>query len=461
MRRIGWLPPPIAASRSAVFSTFSGGGGGGGRGRGRGGGFVPPPPVSPSQPDPYSAADDGQDSFPSGAGHGRGRGSLPVLPSFLSPSPLGRGRGRGGGGVTHPTPPPPPPPPPETLNKKPIFFRQTEPEPERGTGNETLANEPSKFSGPDDNENPQPRPLPGLSSGGGRGMPLRPPPAPAPDASAEPNRHVRSRKPIGATADGPSVPAQPKMNREDAVKKAMEVLSRGRGGGGPGRGEGRGMARGRGRGMGARGRGGRGRGGRGREEEEEEEDYWGDPADAEKVEKRLGADKMKLIEEGFDDMSWRVLPPPLLDEYFNAWDTNNMIEYEPEYLVEFDKNPDIDEKPPISLEEALEKAKPFLVAYEGIQSQEEWEEVIKETMEKLPVMKELIDSYCGPDRVTAKQQQQELERVAKTLPENVPSSVKRFTDRAVLSLQSNPGWGFDKKCQFMDKLVWEVTQHYK
>lgn len=28
-------------------------------------------------------------------------------------------------------------------------------------------------------------------------------------------------------------------------------------------------------------------------------------------------------------------------------------------------------------------------------------------------------------------------------------------------LQSNPGWGFDKKCQFMDKLVWEVSQHYK
>ena len=56
-------------------------------------------------------------------------------------------------------------------------------------------------------------------------------------------------------------------------------------------------------------------------------------------------------------------------------------------------------------------------------------------MEKLPVMKELMDMYCGPDRVTAKEQQEELERVAKTLPENIPSSVKRFTDRALLSLQ--------------------------
>ncbi|XP_020262315.1 uncharacterized protein LOC109838266 [Asparagus officinalis] len=61
-------------------------------------------------------------------------------------------------------------------------------------------------------------------------------------------------------------------------------------------------------------------------------------------------------------------------------------------------------------------------------------EIIKELMERLPHMKELMDMYCGPDRVTAKQQMQELDRVAKTLPENIPSSVKRFTDHAILSL---------------------------
>lgn len=48
-------------------------------------------------------------------------------------------------------------------------------------------------------------------------------------------------------------------------------------------------------------------------------------------------------------------------------------EFEPEYIVEFNKNPDIDEKPPIPLREALEKMKPFLMEYEGIKSQEEWE----------------------------------------------------------------------------------------
>ena len=60
---------------------------------------------------------------------------------------------------------------------------------------------------------------------------------------------------------------------------------------------------------------------------------------------------------------------------------------------------------------------------------------MKETMEKAPVLKELVDFYSGPDTVTAKQQNQELERVANTIPDDVPSSVKRFTDRALLSLQ--------------------------
>lgn len=42
-------------------------------------------------------------------------------------------------------------------------------------------------------------------------------------------------------------------------------------------------------------------------------------------------------------------------------------------MEDFGTNPDIDEKPPISLQDALEKMKPFLMAYEGIQSQSEWE----------------------------------------------------------------------------------------
>ena len=50
-------------------------------------------------------------------------------------------------------------------------------------------------------------------------------------------------------------------------------------------------------------------------------------------------------------------------------------------------------------------------------------------------MKELIDMYSGPDVVAAKQQQEELQRVANTLPDNIPSSVKQFIDKTLLSLK--------------------------
>lgn len=56
-------------------------------------------------------------------------------------------------------------------------------------------------------------------------------------------------------------------------------------------------------------------------------------------------------------------------------------------------------------------------------------------MERVPLLKEIVDHYSGPDRVTAKQQGEELERVAKTIPESAPASIKRFANRAVLSLQ--------------------------
>ncbi|CAL1373245.1 unnamed protein product [Linum trigynum] len=55
-------------------------------------------------------------------------------------------------------------------------------------------------------------------------------------------------------------------------------------------------------------------------------------------------------------------------------ETKLTIELEEEYLMgEFDLNPDIDQKPPMPLRDMLEKVKPFLMSYEGIQSQEEWE----------------------------------------------------------------------------------------
>ncbi|KAL5225876.1 hypothetical protein ABZP36_012515 [Zizania latifolia] len=91
----------------------------------------------------------------------------------------------------------------------------------------------------------------------------------------------------------------------------------------------------------------------------------------------------------------------------------------------------------------------------------DYQEAVKDVMARAPHMKELIDLHSGPNVVTAKQQEEELQRVTNTLPENIPSSIKRFTDKTLLSLKNSPGWGFDKKCQFMNKFVREVSEQYK
>ncbi|KAI8008382.1 hypothetical protein LOK49_LG07G03704 [Camellia lanceoleosa] len=437
----------LIAFSSSAFSTSAGGGGGRGRGRGSSNfQFIDPTSTTPDPPIPGDGDGDGDDNdpkgFPSGMGHGRCKPLLgtPILPSFSSfissvVSSSGNnntttGRGRA----------PAPPLQSEHEPKRPIFFSK----------DTTDLTTPSKIQigNPSDSNLPSRR---------------NPPPR---------VRHLAIGR--GQVSIDTESSATPKLSREEAVKKAVGILSRGgvdvadrvedgRTGRGSFRERG---TRGGGRGRGWRGRGrGAGRGGRGVQDADDDYGaglYLGDNADGEKLAKRIGPENMNKLVEGFEEMSGSVLPSPMDDAYLDALHSNFMIECEPEYLMEeFGTNPDVDEKPPIPLRDALEKMKPFLMAYEGIQSQEEWEEVVKETMEKVPVIKELVDHYSGPDRVTAKKQQEELERVAKTLPQSAPASVKRFTDRAILSLQSNPGWGFDRKCQFMDKLVWEVSQHYK
>ena len=44
-------------------------------------------------------------------------------------------------------------------------------------------------------------------------------------------------------------------------------------------------------------------------------------------------------------------------------------------------------------------------------------------------MKELVDYHSGPDRVTAKKQEGELERVAKTLPGSAPTCFSKAAYR--------------------------------
>ncbi|PPD86945.1 hypothetical protein GOBAR_DD16101 [Gossypium barbadense] len=390
---------------SSPFSASSSSGDGRGRGRGLGGaspsgtfgGFTP----ALGKPDSEDTKRDSAESQAVGLGHGRGRGipfsSEPIIPSFSSfVSQNGSGRGRVTNESLRQTPPPPPPP---REAKQPIFvMKQDEIE------TDSSAKLPAESVQSSERTLSPSTPSVASLSGAGRGKPVK----------------------------QPEPPPSPRLSKEEAVKKAMGILSR-------------------------------------KSESDEREDmelrdelYLGNNADGERLAETIGADSMNKLVEGFEEMSSRVLPSPMDDAYLEALHTNFMIEFEPEYLMEeFGTNPDIDEKPPMSLRDALEKVKPFLMSYDGIENQEEWEEAIKETMDKVPLLQEIIDYYSGPDRVTAKKQQEELERVAKTIPKSAPASVKQFANRAVLTLQSNPGWGFDKKCQFMDKLVWEVSQQYK
>jgi hypothetical protein len=91
----------------------------------------------------------------------------------------------------------------------------------------------------------------------------------------------------------------------------------------------------------------------------------------------MGPELMKTLAEGFEEICEKALPSTTHDAIIDAYDTNLMIECEPEYIMpDFGSNPDIDEKPPMSLRECLEKVKPFIVAYEGIKDQEEWEVIV-------------------------------------------------------------------------------------
>lgn len=117
------------------------------------------------------------------------------------------------------------------------------------------------------------------------------------------------------------------------MKKAVNILRKGGGAGAGaedgGRGRGfRGQRGGRGtRGRGVsrqRGRGGRGDSGqyRGPDEDFGSGLYLGDNADGERLAKRVGTEKMNELVEGFEEMSWRVLPSPMDDAYYDALDTN-------------------------------------------------------------------------------------------------------------------------------------------
>lgn len=128
------------------------------------------------------------------------------------------------------------------------------------------------------------------------------------------------------------------MTREEAVKNAVNILSRGGGGEVEESGGGAGRGRGRGRG-GFRGRGGpgwgRGRGlfrgrGRGRFGDSKEDGYGaglylGDNADGENLAQKLGVETMNQLVEGFEEITGDVLPSPTEDAILDAMDMNYSV----------------------------------------------------------------------------------------------------------------------------------------
>ncbi|XP_021755230.1 uncharacterized protein LOC110720498 [Chenopodium quinoa] len=452
-----------SAFSSAGDGSGGGGGGGGGRGRGRGAASGSPAfNFVAGMTGSNEGLDDSDESSPHPAGRGHGTSFRPSYNGFVAPNPpgqqLGLSRGRGGpvqqAGNEEDLQP-----------KRPIFLKKDE-----STGSsveaESVASMPRQPIG---EKNFPENILNVLGGGSGRGTIERRPVVET--RAKEENRHLRPRQQIGAPpseagrgrdrsekGDTGSAGVRRKLTKEELEKaknRAVGILSKDDDGKEGGRAAGGGDRRRRVRRL-------KDDSDEEMDEDDDENFAMGDDADGEKLAKALGPSRMAELSEAFEDMSTDVLPDPEDDEYLEALDTNLKIELEPEYLMgDFETNPDINENPPIPLRDALEKMKPFLMAYEEIENEEEWEEIMKETMEKVPLFKEIVDHYCGPDTVTAKQQHEELQRVAKTLPPSAPNSVKHFADRAVLSLQSNPGWGFHRKCQFMDKLVLEISKSYK
>ncbi|GKC27052.1 hypothetical protein Tco_1034346 [Tanacetum coccineum] len=437
-RSLGKLSHPAIGqtSRQVFFSSSAGNGGGRGRGRG-----FDSPKFSfvdsiPGKNEPNSSGD--QTSSPSPLGHGRGKPLAPPpdTPQFSShqapPVNSGPVAGRGRGTVQSPQ-----------FQEKPVFEENAKPR--------TPIFVRKDGDLPPNQDKILPKSILSVLSGAGRGKPTQSPTFVDNEKVEEVNRHIRPKQQPRQQQQQrvQAGPAPPKMSQEDAINKARGILSRGRDsaedvGGGSQMGTrggfgGRGV---RGGARGGRGGRGRGRGGRGTsyrdedDDEDDEADTEADKANADKLARYLGPEKMDILVQAFEEAGANVLPSKEEEDHVDAMHTNLLLECEPEYLMaDFGSNPDIDEKPPMPLEEALEKMKPFLMAYENIQSEKEWREVVDATMKNVPLMKELVDYYSGPNRVTAKQQGEELERVAKTLPESAPASVKRFTDRAVLSLK--------------------------
>lgn len=132
---------------------------------------------------------------------------------------------------------------------------------------------------------------------------------------------------------------------------------------------------------------------------------------------------------------------------------------EPEHELGDFTNPDIDEKPIMPLEEFLEKAKPNIMKTGLVRSEEEWRKMVDEALRHAPYFEEFAEQYGGPGRYTAKQENEDLEEIASTLPSDVGPNAQAFVQRSLITLKSNPGYNLDEKQWMLATMVDELSQY--
>ncbi|KAL3700771.1 hypothetical protein R1sor_018793 [Riccia sorocarpa] len=132
-----------------------------------------------------------------------------------------------------------------------------------------------------------------------------------------------------------------------------------------------------------------------------------------------------------------------------------LVQFEPEYAMEeFGRNPDIDEPPVLSLEEYLQSLKPmFLRDSAELSEEQQWEEAVQRSLANAPQLEKLVEAYAGRGRMTARQEIQKLEALSDKLPQSVPPEVSAFTQRALITIQNNPGLTFQQKERLMSNMI--------
>ncbi|KAI5066484.1 hypothetical protein GOP47_0019108 [Adiantum capillus-veneris] len=179
------------------------------------------------------------------------------------------------------------------------------------------------------------------------------------------------------------------------------------------------------------------------------------PKMPEKVEKAVrltGEDELKEAET-LKAMEENETLKELQHSFDQFMKTYGEMGVEPEHELGDFTNPDIEEKPFMPFEEYLEKAKPNIMKTGLIRSEKEWQDMVQETIRHLPYYEAFVERHGGPGRYTAKQENEDLEEIAGTLPSDVGRAAKSFVQRSLTTMKSNPGLNLQQKQWMLASMV--------